>query len=669
MTIIVKVSSPRQEPEDSGNTQSQELSLTQSQTAPLAGSPPSMTVEPPASLRSPAPTPARPTIISKMRPRTPSSRSESLANLELPHILVMERIDEESHYADVSAPHDSIETDSQEFRKNQQNPVPLKDEVKRNGKAGATTSAPVPYILGGRAEKRLYVLDKRLNSTIEDIEQFTTPEKRTKDGVKPNGDGKSKKTGTSSPESDAIRRHGMELADAARRAKLQSRPPAPKRSLTDILHDRKSMERATAAVRLSALSHLPPSSIETPSSSILVPDSDRGLPEVPEEVVQEMERAYVNLDGGINNRTDDDTLEDSGPLSRPVEGVRTVLAVRHEEEESTQDLLQEAKAAVDQAEGAQGSGADAVPMDGIEAPEVMALDDKIVSDMLQTGEAEALPTNRADKLVALLQQERTRNQNLHEEIASLRRALELAKGSTSSSELGQRLKDVEVALEQEKVTWNAERTSLLDAVENVTKGKESALKDIDFFREQYARASGFVTSTREENKELEKRAKIAEDQAKSGVAMIKATYENKVKELERHMEKWQTMATFLIQKDYRTENDQLRRRAAEHPELKAKCWSLEANVSFLTSEISQLGKDRDRMESELDYWKQEAERVSTELNNSRVEMERFIQASTSGEMVYRCLWRTDENKPCDEVVQTIEELRNHLYSAGHLRLD
>ncbi|KAF8325474.1 hypothetical protein F5887DRAFT_1188124 [Amanita rubescens] len=209
----------------------------------------------------------------------------------------------------------------------------------------------------------------------------------------------------------------------------------------------------------------------------------------------------------------------------------------------------------------------------------------------------------------------------------------------------------------------------MDAVENATKGKESALKDIDFFREQYARASGFVTSTREENKELEKRAKIAEDQAKSGVAMIKATYENKVKELERHMEKWQTMATFLIQKDYRTENDQLRRRAAEHPELKAKCWSLEANVSFLTSEISQLGKDRDRMESELDYWKQEAERVSAELNNSRVEMERFIQASTSGEMVYRCLWRTDENKPCDEVVQTIEELRNHLYSAGHLRLD
>lgn len=259
-----------------------------------------------------------------------------------------------------------------------------------------------------------------------------------------------------------------------------------------------------------------------------------------------------------------------------------------------------------------------------------------------------------DKLEILLQQERTRNQNLHDEIASLRRALELAKGSASSNELGQRLKDVEVALEQEKLTWNTERTSLLAAVEEAAKEKESAVKEIDFFREHYARASGFVTSTREENKELEKRAKVAEDQAKSGVAMIRATYENKVKELEKHMEKWQTMAAFLIQKDYRTDNDQLRRRAAEHPELKAKCWSLEANINFLTSEISRLGKDRDRMERDMDYWKQEAERVSGELNNSRAEMERFIQGSTSGEMVYRCLWRTDENKPCDEVVRTIE---------------
>lgn len=164
-----------------------------------------------------------------------------------------------------------------------------------------------------------------------------------------------------------------------------------------------------------------------------------------------------------------------------------------------------------------------------------------------------------------------------------------------------------------------------------------------------------MTSTREENQELEKRAKIAEDQAKSGVAMIRATYETKVKELERHMEKWETMATFLVQKDYRTDNDELRRKAAEHPELKAKCESLEEGVTFLSAEILQLEQDRDRMAGELEHWKQEAERFSAELNDSRIELEQFVQASSaSGEMVYRCLWRTEENKPCDQVVQTIE---------------
>ena len=248
-----------------------------------------------------------------------------------------------------------------------------------------------------------------------------------------------------------------------------------------------------------------------------------------------------------------------------------------------------------------------------------------------------------------------RSQELTREIASLRQALLSKDSANSNQQLAQQLKEVEAAHEQDKAAWDAERTSFAAAAEAAAKAKESALKDVEFFRAQYARASGYVTSTREENQELEKRAKIAEEQARSGVAMIKATYQNKVTELERHMEKWQTMATFLIQKDHRTDNDQLRQRAAEHPELKAKCQSLEEGINFLSAEISQLEKDRDSLAGELEHWKQEADRSSAELNHSRAEMERFIQASSaSGEMVYRCLWRTEENKPCDEVVQTIE---------------
>ena len=339
---------PETEVEDSGNTQSQDPYQSQSQAAPPGGSPPSMAVEPPASLRSPAPTPSRPTLISKMRPRTPTSRSESLADMELPHIITLERIDEElqgaSQDADESAAFDSIEQESLEIQKKQQSLAPIEDkEVRKSGKDGAGTGA------------RLTI--------VEDIEQFTSPEKRARAGFKPDKDGKGKKARTSSPESDAIRKHGMELADAARQAKLQNRAQAPKRPLADVLQRHKSTSIVMA--QLSATGEIPMSSIAPPSSgSVLVPDSESGLPEVSEEVVREMERAYVNLDGGASNRMDEDTLEDMGSSQRPVDGGRVVRAIREEEEESTQDLLREA--AGEQAEGVKVPDAEGVPGDQIE---------------------------------------------------------------------------------------------------------------------------------------------------------------------------------------------------------------------------------------------------------------------------------------------------------------
>ena len=347
---------PETEAEDNRNTQSQEPSQSQSQAVLPGGSPPSMDVEPPASLRSPAPTPSRSTLISKMRPRTPTSRSESLADMELPHIITLERIDEEiqgvSQDADESAVFDSIEQESLEIPKKQQSPVPDDDEdARKNGEEGAGTSAAHgSYPSGTGAGARLSIVE-------EDIEQFASPEERTRVGLKRDRERKGKRARTSSPGSDAIRKHGKALADAARQAKLQNRVQAPKRPLADVLQKHKS----TSMV----MTQIPVSSIELPSSgSVLVPDSESGLPEVPEEVVREMERAYVNLDGGEKNRMDEDTLEDMGSSQRPVDGGRVVvLAIREEEEESTQDLLREV---TEQAEGVKVPDADAVPGDRIE---------------------------------------------------------------------------------------------------------------------------------------------------------------------------------------------------------------------------------------------------------------------------------------------------------------
>ncbi|KAF8621269.1 hypothetical protein AX15_007929 [Amanita polypyramis BW_CC] len=283
----------------------------------------------------------------------------------------------------------------------------------------------------------------------------------------------------------------------------------------------------------------------------------------------------------------------------------------------------------------------------------------------------------AERLEALLQQEQLRTRELQNEIASLRQALELAKAGTDANtspdlQLEQQLAEVKTAYANDKAQWDAERSSLRASSETATKAQESAIKDADFFREQYARASGFVTSIREENQELEERAKIAEDQAKSGVAMIKATYGTRVKELESHVEKWQMMAAFLIQKDQRTDNDELRRRAAEQPELKAKCQSLEEEIGMLNAEIMQLEEDlreRDKTVGEAGYWKQEADRLAAELDEAQVEMGRPTQVSEGSDVAYRCLWRTEANKPCDEIFQTVEDLKNHFYSAGHIHWD
>lgn len=92
---------------------------------------------------------------------------------------------------------------------------------------------------------------------------------------------------------------------------------------------------------------------------------------------------------------------------------------------------------------------------------------------------------------------------------------------------------------EEKARWDTERATLQEKqeallrsvdeltlkVNSMATAKASAENDRDFFREQYAQASGFVGSVREENMEISKRVKIAEGQAQAGVAAIKAFFE------------------------------------------------------------------------------------------------------------------------------------------------
>ncbi|KAK2467658.1 hypothetical protein APHAL10511_000513 [Amanita phalloides] len=653
---------PETEPEDSsGNTQSQDLSTSESQPVPATGSHPSMLVEPPASLRSPA-------------PDKPQNSSSQPSDLELPPISSLGGINEEfqstSQDADISAPLDGTEPE----RESREDRSPIRGKV--NGK---TKAAAPPHLLAKEAGLRPSVNGEDRENSLEaedlvsSIEQFSSPEKRTEANLKSadhrNAGDKMKRPRMPSPESGAIQRRGMELANASRQAALQSRSQVRKKSLTEIIKTRRSTHKGEGVMKTGVplfAARTPSSSIQDLSNSFIVPNS---LPDVPEEVVDEMERAYVDLNGGSN----DDTIEDSTPVQRCVDGREStevsVRALRQEEEESTQDLLQEARGAIEQAEGVVESTA----VEMVECPReekrtnpVMGQD---ASNTHQSNEAQPALTTRSDQVGqpdALLQQAQAQNQELQNEIALLRRELEVAAGNSGLDKpLEQQLAESKAAYEQDRTSWDAERGSLTTAVQEMTRAKEAALKEIDFVKGLYDRASNFAASTSRENRELEERAKIAEGQAKIGVAMIKATLENRVKELENHVDKWQTMATFLIHKDQRTDNDELRQRAAEHPELEAKCQSLEEEVGLLRAQLENGTEERDKTAIVMGYWKQEVERLSTMLDKSRAEVERLTQVSPSYEMVHRCLWRTEENQLCDGVFQTLEELMVHFNSTGH----
>ncbi|KAG1780035.1 hypothetical protein EV702DRAFT_928001, partial [Suillus placidus] len=167
--------------------------------------------------------------------------------------------------------------------------------------------------------------------------------------------------------------------------------------------------------------------------------------------------------------------------------------------------------------------------------------------------------------------------------------------------------------ESEREKWSAERASMIEvrealvadvtrsnsSLDALTRSKSLAEKDRDFFRDQYTQASGFVSDTRAENVELEQKAKIAEGQARDGVALVKHMFENQIKALKEDVDRWRGVSALLQEKDRRTD-DLIRRRAAEHPELAERCRQLECQVDSLRANLIELGRAHQKSSVERD---------------------------------------------------------------------
>ncbi|KAG6844751.1 hypothetical protein H0H87_003974 [Tephrocybe sp. NHM501043] len=266
--------------------------------------------------------------------------------------------------------------------------------------------------------------------------------------------------------------------------------------------------------------------------------------------------------------------------------------------------------------------------------------------------------------LALLNEKSQENIQLTKEISALREALAAA----------QAIRPPESGQEQEQpVTWDSLEAAKELLVESekraveLARGKESAEKDRELFRDLYAKASGFVTGVREENAQLKEEADIAKEQAKTGVEMVKATFMARVKALEDDVKTYKRLALFIMEKDVRT-NDDIRRRAGEEPELRARCGELAKDNRILKTQLDKMKDDlaekkeaTEELELELSSWKNQLTTLNADLCKLKSRLE-------GNDTVYLCHWRIDDdvNEPCGQVFTTQEDFQVHMMSAKHL---
>ncbi len=138
----------------------------------------------------------------------------------------------------------------------------------------------------------------------------------------------------------------------------------------------------------------------------------------------------------------------------------------------------------------------------------------------------------------------------------------------------------------ERTRWAEEKLVLQGEAEALRGEKARVLADVDFFREQYQKASAFASTTRSENEELSARAAQAESQATNGVALVRATFEGRVHKLETEVQKYKTLSELLTERARRTDDD-VRYRASYATELEREFRRLEGRFNYLEAELEE----------------------------------------------------------------------------------
>lgn len=180
-------------------------------------------------------------------------------------------------------------------------------------------------------------------------------------------------------------------------------------------------------------------------------------------------------------------------------------------------------------------------------------------------------------------------------------------------------REAQAAFDLERAQWAEEKMALQSGADALRADKAQALTDVDFFREQYQKASAFTSTTRAENEELLARATLAESQCVNGIAMIRATFEARVDKLEAEVQKYKTLSDILTERARRTDDD-VRYRAAIAPEL-------ERGYQRLQGKLEEKEDELDETKAEL----QAERKVTTKLRRlvARLEAEGLANGGNS----------------------------------------
>ena len=135
--------------------------------------------------------------------------------------------------------------------------------------------------------------------------------------------------------------------------------------------------------------------------------------------------------------------------------------------------------------------------------------------------------------------------------------------------------------------WEQKLAQLRATNEELQRRRLEAEKDRDLFRELYGKASAHASSVSAENNTLAERAALAEGQARDGVAMLRATYEERIRLLEQDVLRWKGQCHVLTDRDGRMDDD-IRRRAALEPELRAENERLKEQVEALEEDYNRV---------------------------------------------------------------------------------